>query len=41
MLAWLAGRGIEYVALHTTGVGRPLYEELGFVDGNEMKLRLR
>jgi len=38
MLAWLAGRGIEHVALHTTEAGRPLYKELGFVDGNEMRL---
>ena len=40
MLAWLAERGIERVALHTTEMGKPLYEELGFVDSNEMKLKL-
>jgi GNAT superfamily N-acetyltransferase len=40
MLKWLAEQGIQHVALHTTEVGRPLYEELGFVDGNEMQLRM-
>ncbi|HEY73292.1 MAG: hypothetical protein DRJ03_12335 [Chloroflexi bacterium] len=40
MLAWLAERGIERVSLHTTEMGKPLYEELGFVDSNEMRLKL-
>ncbi len=40
MLEWLAEQGIRRVKLHTTGIGRPLYEELGFVDGNEMRLKL-
>jgi RimJ/RimL family protein N-acetyltransferase len=40
MLAWLKGQGIQRVTLHTTEVGRPLYEELGFEDGNEMRLDL-
>jgi len=40
MLKWLAEQGIQCVALHTTEMGRPLYEELGFVDGNEMRLRM-
>jgi GNAT superfamily N-acetyltransferase len=40
MLTWLAEQGIRRVELHTTEMGRPLYEELGFVDGNEMQLRL-
>jgi ribosomal protein S18 acetylase RimI-like enzyme len=39
-LRWLAGRGVQHVALHATEVGRPLYEELGFVQSNEMRLRL-
>jgi len=38
MLTWLAERGIEHVSLHTTEMGKPLYEELGFVDSNEMRL---
>ena len=40
MLKWLAERGIQHVTLHTTDVGRPLYEEMGFVDSNEMQLRI-
>ncbi|MDY7077269.1 MAG: GNAT family N-acetyltransferase [Chloroflexota bacterium] len=40
MLKWLAEQDIQYVTLHTTEVGRPLYEELGFADGNEMQLGL-
>ena len=38
ILRWLADRGIKHVTLHATGAGRPLYEQLGFVDGNEMHL---
>jgi GNAT superfamily N-acetyltransferase len=38
MLEWLAAQGIQRVTLHATEVGRPLYEELGFVDSNEMQL---
>jgi len=40
MLKWLAEQGIQCVALHTTEIGRPLYQELGFEDGNEMQLRM-
>lgn len=40
MLEWLAEQGIRRVELHTTGMGRSLYEELGFVDGNEMRMNL-
>jgi GNAT superfamily N-acetyltransferase len=40
MIEWLGEQGIHRVELHTTEMGRPLYEELGFVDGNEMQLRL-
>lgn len=39
MLQWLAEQGIQRVTLHATQIGRPLYEELGFVDGNELQLR--
>ncbi|MFQ5977749.1 MAG: GNAT family N-acetyltransferase [Candidatus Heimdallarchaeota archaeon] len=41
MLRWLADRGVTTLALHATEVGRPMYEELGFVDSNEMRLRLQ
>jgi GNAT superfamily N-acetyltransferase len=40
MLEWLVEQGIRHVELHTTEMGRQLYEELGFVDGNEMRLKL-
>ena len=40
MLKWLAEQGIQRVTLHTTDMGQPLYEEFGFVDSNEMRLRL-
>jgi GNAT superfamily N-acetyltransferase len=40
MLRWLAEQGIQQGALHATEVGWPLYRELGFVDSNEMRLRL-
>lgn len=39
-LKWLAERGIRRMALHATEMARPLYEELGFVDSNEMRLSL-
>jgi GNAT superfamily N-acetyltransferase len=38
ILQWLAAQGIQRVTLHATEVGRPLYEELGFVDRDEMQL---
>jgi GNAT superfamily N-acetyltransferase len=40
MLNWLAQQGVQWVTLHATEVGRPLYEELGFESSNEMRLRL-
>ncbi len=40
MLKWLAAQGIQHGALHATEVGRSLYRELGFVDSNEMQVRL-
>ncbi len=41
MLKWLAEQGIQQAVLHTTEMGQPLYEELGFVTSNEMQLRPR
>jgi GNAT superfamily N-acetyltransferase len=38
MLEWLAERNVHRVTLHATEEGRPLYEEFGFVDSNEMRL---
>jgi GNAT superfamily N-acetyltransferase len=40
IIKWLAEQGIQWVSLHATGMGRPLYEELGFVESNEMRLVL-
>jgi GNAT superfamily N-acetyltransferase len=40
MLAWLAERGIERATLHASDMGRCLYQELGFVASNEMRLKL-
>ena len=40
MLKWLTEQGIHRVELHTTEMGQPLYEDLGFVDGHEMQLWL-
>jgi predicted acetyltransferase len=40
ILRWLAEQGVEHVTLHATEAGRPLYQELGFVASNEMRLRI-
>ncbi|MFW9917744.1 MAG: GNAT family N-acetyltransferase [Candidatus Thorarchaeota archaeon] len=37
MLEWLEGQGIQTQTLHATASGRPLYEELGFIESNEMR----
>jgi GNAT superfamily N-acetyltransferase len=38
MLAWLKDRGVQRVTLHTSDFGKSLYQELGFVESNEMRL---
>jgi GNAT superfamily N-acetyltransferase len=38
---WLREQGFSSVALHASDEGRPLYEKLGFVPTNEMRLRLK
>jgi len=40
ILDWLVEQGVTQMALHATQVGYPLYQELGFVESNEMRLRL-
>ena len=40
MLAWCRAEGFTAVALHASADGRPLYEQLGFVPTNEMRLEL-
>jgi len=38
ILAWVKERGLRSVNLHASADGRPLYEKLGFVATNEMRL---
>jgi ribosomal protein S18 acetylase RimI-like enzyme len=38
LLQELAGRGIRRIVLHASDEGRRLYERLGFVPTNEMRL---
>lgn len=40
LVAWCRDEGIERIALHASPYGRALYESLGFVDTNEMRLVL-
>ena len=41
MIRWCREEGFARVSLHASDYGRPLYESLGFVDSNEMRLNLR
>jgi predicted acetyltransferase len=41
MIQWLKEQGFSSVVLHASHAGRPLYEKLGFVPTNEMRLRLK
>ena len=41
MIQWLKEQGFSSVVLHASDAGRPLYETLGFVPTNEMRLRLK
>jgi GNAT superfamily N-acetyltransferase len=41
MIEWCRNQGFVHVTLHASDEGRPLYEELGFVATNEMRLALR
>ena len=38
---WCRGAGFANVFLHASVFGRPLYEEMGFEQTNEMRLRLK
>lgn len=40
MIQWLRDEGFGSVVLHASSEGRRLYESLGFVPTNEMRLRL-
>jgi ribosomal protein S18 acetylase RimI-like enzyme len=37
ILAWFQERGICRITLHASGMGEPLYRELGFAESNEMR----
>jgi GNAT superfamily N-acetyltransferase len=41
MIAWCREEGLAVVALHASEAGRPLYEHLGFIPTNEMRLKLK
>lgn len=41
MIQWLREQGLSSVVLHASDAGRHLYEALGFVPTNEMRLRLK
>jgi GNAT superfamily N-acetyltransferase len=41
IVAWCREQGYAGVNLHASDEGRPLYESMGFVATNEMRLRLR
>ena len=41
MIAWCREQGLAVVALHASEAGRPLYEHLGFIPTNEMRLKLK
>jgi GNAT superfamily N-acetyltransferase len=38
---WCRAEGMANLSLHASEFGRPLYESLGFLPTNEMRLRLR
>jgi GNAT superfamily N-acetyltransferase len=38
VIAWCKDNGVETIVLHASDEGRPLYEQLGFVATNEMRL---
>lgn len=40
MIEWCERRGVARITLHASDAGRPLYESLGFVSTNEMRLRV-
>jgi GNAT superfamily N-acetyltransferase len=40
IIAWCREQGFEWIYLHASDQGRPLYETLGFVPSSEMRLRV-
>jgi GNAT superfamily N-acetyltransferase len=41
IISWCRGQGFEWIYLHASEQGRPLYESLGFEPSSEMRLKLR
>lgn len=39
-LDWCRANGVDYVILHASEEGRPVYESLGFQPSNEMRLKI-
>ncbi|HVA37197.1 MAG TPA: GNAT family N-acetyltransferase [Candidatus Dormibacteraeota bacterium] len=37
-ISWARAAGVRKIVLHPSGAARGLYERMGFVDGNEMRL---
>ncbi|HYV20953.1 MAG TPA: GNAT family N-acetyltransferase [Verrucomicrobiae bacterium] len=40
MIDWSRAQGLRYLYLHASDAGRPLYESLGFIANNEMRISL-
>lgn len=40
IIRWCRKRGFDWIYLHASDQGRPLYESLGFVPSSEMRLKL-
>lgn len=40
MVRWAAARGYPRIFLHASSMGRPVYERIGFTEGNELRLDL-
>jgi GNAT superfamily N-acetyltransferase len=40
MIDWSRAEGMRYLYLHASDAGRPLYESMGFIANNEMRLAL-
>jgi len=40
MIDWCRAEGMRYLYLHASDAGRPLYESLGFIANNEMRIAL-
>jgi GNAT superfamily N-acetyltransferase len=41
IIQWCREQGFEWIYLHASDQGRPLYESLGFEPSSEMRLKLR